>query len=598
MRKYLLLLGAAAGVLAASSASSNPSPEPASDGAVLRGRGARTASSIALADFRGGTVALVADEDDSSIHVFETNPPREIGVARVPGKPSQVVVTKGGRVLVSLVDKGQIAILEPKGGDARVLVQRSAIDAGGEPVAIAATPDERTLVVASGFTHEIQAFDLETRTMKWKTSVAREPRSIAVASDGSRAFVNHAVGGKVSVVDLTSGGATSLDMNAVLTGARVGAPGVRARVGTQGFAIAAADGKVFVPAAMADPDAPETYYGSGLETLAVLVVDESNASLSQASMQYPQPVSYGGQERCILPRAAAASADGKKLYVGCAGDADVEVLDAKAGAPRSSALGSKNVSDAPAAIAIDDGTQSLVSWSQMGRTLTVASIADKAPPAATASASGSGLPAAIARGRRLFNAVDGRVAADGRACASCHTDGRDDGLVWNTPEGKRQTPMLAGRLDGTAPYGWTRDAKTFHSYVEGTVQRLRGKGFTKEELDDLSSYVMSLRTPPKASGDEQLVKRGAEVFASTEAACSTCHSGDKTTDGKRHVVDKETAQFATPSLRFVGGTGPYFHDGRYGSLRALLVSDDPNMGRAKKLPAADLDALEAYLKSL
>ncbi|HEY8076158.1 MAG TPA: hypothetical protein VIF62_18660, partial [Labilithrix sp.] len=443
MRKYLLLLGVAAGISAASSASSLPSPEPASDAPVLRGRGARTASSIALADFRGSTVALVADEDDSSIHVFETKPPREVGVAKVPGKPSQVIVTKGGRVLVSLVDKGQIAILEPKGGDARVLVQKSAIDTGGEPVAIAATPDERTLVVASGWTHEVYGYDLEARTMKWKANVAREPRSIAVASDGSRAFVTHAVGGKVSVIDLASGGATSLAMTAALTpivpsGQRYGysaggqAPG-RKRIGTQGFAIAAADGKIFVPSAMVDPEAPETYYGSGLETLAVLVIDESNASLSQASMQYPQAAAYGQQERCILPRAATLSADGKRLFVGCAGDAELQVLDASAGAPRSNALGTKNVADSPAAIAVDD--QSVIAWSQMGRTLTVASIGEKAPPAVTAAASGSGPSAAIARGRRLFNAVDGRVAADGRACASCHTDGRDDGLVWNTPEG-------------------------------------------------------------------------------------------------------------------------------------------------------------------
>ena len=56
--------------------------------------------------------------------------------------------------------------------------------------------------------------------------------------------------------------------------------------------------------------------------------------------------------------------------------------------------------------------------------------------------------------------------------------------------------------------------------------------------------------------------------------------------------------FATPSLRFVGGTGPYFHDGRYSTLRALLTSDDSAMGKAKDLPTAEIDALEAYLKTL
>ena len=31
-----------------------------------------------------------------------------------------------------------------------------------------------------------------------------------------------------------------------------------------------------------------------------------------------------------------------------------------------------------------------------------------------------------------------RLSGDGRACASCHPDGRDDGLVWSTPNGPRQ----------------------------------------------------------------------------------------------------------------------------------------------------------------
>jgi mono/diheme cytochrome c family protein len=264
--------------------------------------------------------------------------------------------------------------------------------------------------------------------------------------------------------------------------------------------------------------------------------------------------------------------------------------------PRRAVKSTRNVGDAPAALAIDDASLTLVSWSQMGRTLSVVGIGDAAAPLETARASGGALSAAVARGRRLFHAVDGRTASDGRACASCHTDGRDDGFVWNTPEGPRQTPMLAGRLDGTAPYGWTRDAKTFHDYVRGTAQRLRGRGFTNEELDDLSAYVSSLKAPPHASADAALVKRGSEVFASS--GCAACHKGSATTDNARHSVAQATGTFATPSLRFVGGTAPYFHDGRYATLRALLTSNDPNMGTGKNLPAADLDALETYLRSL
>jgi cytochrome c peroxidase len=238
----------------------------------------------------------------------------------------------------------------------------------------------------------------------------------------------------------------------------------------------------------------------------------------------------------------------------------------------------------------------------MGRTLSVVSIGEKlTTPLATASATGGSLSAAAGRGRRLFYAVDGKTANDGRACASCHTEGRDDGLVWATPEGKRQTPMLAGRVADTAPFGWTRDAKTFHDYVNGTVTRLRGKGYTKAELDDLQAYVTSIKPPAKETGDDAVVKKGAEAFAA--AGCASCHTGTTTTDGAKHKVDAKGAafpggNFATPSLRFVGGTGPYFHDGRYPTLRALLTSDDSVMGKAKDLPTAELDALEAYLKTL
>jgi cytochrome c peroxidase len=276
-------------------------------------------------------------------------------------------------------------------------------------------------------------------------------------------------------------------------------------------------------------------------------------------------------------------------------------MDATSSAPQQKVLRKRDVGDSPSALAIDDATSSVVSWSQMGRMFSIASIGEKATPLAKVSASGGALSASAGRGRRLFYAVDGKTAHDGRACASCHTEGRDDGLVWQTPEGKRQTPMLAGRVADTAPFGWTRDAKTFHEYVTGTVSRLRGKGFSKEELDDLQAYVTSIKAPPRANAEDVVAKHGAEIFAS--AGCASCHTGTKTTDGTKHKVDAAGAafpggNFATPSLRFVGGTGPYFHDGRYSTLRALLTSDDSAMGKAKDLPTAEIDALEAYLKTL
>jgi cytochrome c peroxidase len=75
------------------------------------------------------------------------------------------------------------------------------------------------------------------------------------------------------------------------------------------------------------------------------------------------------------------------------------------------------------------------------------------------------------------------------------------------------------------------------------------------------------------------------------------------TDGNRHDVGSRSRSdprrsFDTPSLRFVGGTGPYFHDGRYPTLRALLLASDGKMGHTAQLSPHELEALEAYLKTL
>jgi cytochrome c peroxidase len=67
--------------------------------------------------------------------------------------------------------------------------------------------------------------------------------------------------------------------------------------------------------------------------------------------------------------------------------------------------------------------------------------------------------------------------------------------------------------------------------------------------------------------------------------------------GSAAKVDGRGA-FDTPSLRGVGRTAPYFHDGRYATLRDLILGVDDTMGRTRHLSADDVDALTAYLESL
>jgi mono/diheme cytochrome c family protein len=306
---------------------------------------------------------------------------------------------------------------------------------------------------------------------------------------------------------------------------------------------------------------------------------------------------------CLLPRAAAVSGD--SLYVACMGiDAVVEYDASKAGSGTPERR-RWSVPSGPTGIAVH-GSRAVV-WSQFGEEATLLSLVGdaKSPPVRVPVGR---LPHTmeddqIALGRALFHASsDKRISSDGRACASCHPNGRDDGLVWSTPGGPRQTPMLAGRLPDTAPYGWDGAGSDVAHHLGHTFERLEGQGLPPHELAALEHYVTTLPGPTVHPTPEGQLAHGREVFFS--AGCGSCHSVESAfTDGKSHDVgsrapaDAVTA-FDTPSLRFVSGTAPYLHDGRYPTLRALLASEDGPMGAARDRPAEELFALEAFVRSL
>lgn len=355
-----------------------------------------------------------------------------------------------------------------------------------------------------------------------------------------------------------------------------------------------------------------------------------------------------GQPQCILPRAAAVDPARASLLVTCLGiDAVVEIDGARTPL-KSAERGRWYVPAGPVGITIDPDARQAVVWSQFARTLSVIDLGDAgAPrtnqgrpsrrlslaPAARRHAAGPATntsaatttndaanPNATANtndaaqlneaasaehlrawklGRTLFHAVgDGRISSDGRACASCHPDGRDDGLVWSTAHGPRQTPMLAGRIEATGPFGWKGDTRTLADHLGQTFKSLGGKGLGAADRDALILYATSQKAPARARAPLSAeAERGRELFSSPQVGCATCHTQASGVDGSLHDVGSG-GSFDTPSLRFVGGTAPYYHDGRHATLREVLVASNGKMGWAGKLSEPDMQALEAFLQSL
>ncbi len=177
--------------------------------------------------------------------------------------------------------------------------------------------------------------------------------------------------------------------------------------------------------------------------------------------------------------------------------------------------------------------------------------------------------------------------------------------MWSTPDGPRQTIMLAGRVNREGPFGWLGKHPTIQVHMQTTMKNLKGTGLDAGELDSLAAFLGSLKGPPtkwRALTDQEA--HGRDVFNSSDAQCSTCHAEKSGfTDHDTHDVRSATASdqeksFLVPSLANVSGSAPYFHDGRYATLEDVITKSDGTMGATKHLSDPDKKALVAYLRTL
>jgi cytochrome c peroxidase len=229
------------------------------------------------------------------------------------------------------------------------------------------------------------------------------------------------------------------------------------------------------------------------------------------------------------------------------------------------------------------------------------------------------LSAQAVAGRKLFfSATDARMnnPATGISCATCHLEGREDGHVWNFPDGPRQTPSLQGRmLAKTAPFHWNGEFNDLLSFMTHTVtNRMGGQGVTPAMEQQVAAFIESM---PRADNPHRdtaadVMQRGRQAY--DKAECGTCHGGEAFTDNtfanvgtyvqSGPVVDNVAALprggLNTPSLLGLARTAPYLHDGSAQTLKARIMvgkSSDKH-GKTAQLSDAEVDDLVSYLKAL
>jgi len=222
-------------------------------------------------------------------------------------------------------------------------------------------------------------------------------------------------------------------------------------------------------------------------------------------------------------------------------------------------------------------------------------------------------PNAVRRGEILFHDATYCFQC-WNSCASCHPDGRVDGLNWdllNDGIGNAKNTKSLLLSHKTPPSMATGIRPSAEGAVRAGMHHIQFVDRPEEHAIAIDAYLKSLKPIPSPYlVDGQLspaAERGKALFEG-KADCAGCHPAPYFTDEKMHNVGTATAndpeqlggRYDTPSLVEAYRTAPYLHDGRAVTLEDVFTTHDESgkHGNAKKLSSSEFDDLIEYLRSL
>lgn len=449
-----------------------------------------------------------------------------------------------------------------------------------QPTAVAVTPDEKlalvsnllpaTAATAPGHATEVSVIDLQTLQPKPPIRLplgSTNTRGIAISGNGSTAYVVHTLGR----FNLPT---TQLDRGWVITNALsiidVAANKLTATVLLDQVMDGAAD-----PWGVAiDPAGVRLFVSlSGVHQVAVIDLENLPALLktNPESLMSDLAALYRGNliRRIDLPlqgpRGLAASPDGRSLAVAGYFSGNLVLTDVNVAKPVSLALG---------------------------------------PPQE---------PDLVRQGEAVFHDAN-RCFQRWLSCASCHPDGRADGLNWDLLNDGLGNPKNARSMVWSA-----RTPPVMSHGVRSNMEAAAKAGFvhilfTEPKEQDLQAVIAYLRAlepavSPHRNEDGSLTEaaqRGEKLFLSEQVACAQCHPAPLLTNlasfdvGTVSATDRGSASFDTPTLAEGWRNPPYLHDGSAPTLKDVLTKHNQKNqhGATTQLTPEQIDDLAAYLESL
>lgn len=588
---------------------------------------------------REGTRLAVSDRTAGLLHIVDTASGRVLRAVKLRGEPAGVAWDSNS---VFVAEYGEGTIAEVNADSGRVMRR---LPVGPKPLGVAVVPSRRLLLATDFGLDTVVAVNLADGREIGRMPVSRAPCFLAVTPDAARAVVVNSlpVG---DAMDFNMAASVSiLDLAGLECTAQIRLPpgAVNARC-----VALSADGRwAYVPHTIAHFTLPTTHLDRGW-------VNANGLTLLDLASRgcYATVLLDSVDDGAADPWGVAVAPDGATLWVTLAGVgevvplrlADLHALAAGSASTQRlaqvrppsiwheivktpekrkdleydlAALWSAGLIERQAlpgqgarAVAVSrDGRQLAIALCFSGEVLL-------APAGRPADARRVALgvqppPDAARRGQIAFHNAN-LCFQRWLTCATCHPEGRADGLNWdllndgignpkNTKSlvlSHRTPPMMS---EGVRPTMAMASEKGFHFIQFQQVDA--------GTLKDVQEYIQSLTPEPSPwlvrGRLTAKARRGRAVFESRGTGCVNCHPAPLYTDlnkydvGTRATLDHVNA-FDTPTCIELWRTAPYLHSGEAVDLTRLFTRFNTNdqHGVTSKLPLDDLEALAEYLRSL
>jgi DNA-binding beta-propeller fold protein YncE len=547
-------------------------------------------------------------------------------------------------VWVTVQGEDALVALNPKDGSVSARVP---LAYGSGPHGIVFTPDGLAGLVTLESRSSLISIDPASGAQRALLNLPGDVRGIAVAADSAEALVTRFRSrmdrAEVHRVSLGAGGkALSLRQTIALQVDTTTVDGENRARGVPNYlhqVVLSPDGRRAALPSKKDNIAGGLFRdGRPLEHDTTVRSIVSQLDLASGSERFAEQLDFNDRAPA---RAAAWSPAGDYLFVAQMEGNRVAIVDAH----NRSVRGEIETDRAPHGLYVDEKRQRLYVNNFLGRSVAAYDIAQvlsadsfaARPLGTVATVAVEPLPEPVLRGKRVFyNAADPRMSRNNyMACASCHADGGDDGMVWDFTqrgEGLRRTINLLGRQGlGHGRAHWSANFDEPQDFENDIRGAFGGAGFLGDEdfeaardplgapkagrsreLDDLAAYLGSLSRHPRSPAREPdgrlsaTAVRGQQVFQAMQ--CARCHTGPTQRDGLRHDVgtlQRSSGKgrhrplagvgVSTPPLHGLWAAPSYFHNGQAATLHDVFAAGH---GGTQSLPAADRDALVELLRSI